>query len=134
MRLTHGVTVWLCEGHASHAFRTHRSGRDFVVTLQRIWHANGCLTTNRSKALDAHLKALQGSEARSRPGSYAWPSIRREVEERLARGSALGPIITEIKRRLAAGPARPPSTSTLRRWQRQQRWLTRASPAPGPSG
>ncbi len=123
VRLTHGVSVWLCEGHASPAFRTQRSGRDFVVTLQRIWHANGCLTTNRAKALETHLKALRGSEARPRPGSYAWPTIRREVEERLARGSALAPIIAEIKRRLAPGPARPPSTATLRRWQRQQRWL-----------
>jgi hypothetical protein len=94
-----------------------------VVTLQRIWQAHGCLTTARANALQAHLRALRGAQARPRPGSYAWPAIRREVERRLANGSPLQPLIAEIHRRLAHGPARPPSSATLERWQRQQRWL-----------
>jgi hypothetical protein len=131
VRLTHGVSLWLCPDHASPAFRSRRGGRDFAVSLQRIWHANGCLTTQRRKALEAHLAALRGIEARPRPGSYAWPAIRREVEQRLAHGSALAPLMGEIQTRLATGPARPPSPATLRRWQRQQRWL--ATPAPAGS-
>jgi hypothetical protein len=133
VRLTRGVSVWLCPGHASSDFRTRRSGRDFVVTLQRIWHANGCLTTNRHHALDAHMRALHGDQARPRPGSYAWPALRREVEARLSRGSALDPLIGELRRRLASGPARPPSTATLRRWRREQRWLAQhATGLPAP--
>jgi hypothetical protein len=31
--LGYGVQVWLCAGHASVEFLTHRSGRDLVVTL-----------------------------------------------------------------------------------------------------
>ena len=29
IRLGYRVTVWLCPGHASHAFQTKRRGRDF---------------------------------------------------------------------------------------------------------
>jgi hypothetical protein len=131
VHLTHGVSVWLCPGHAGTGFRTKRGGRDFVITLQRIWHANGCLTASRRHALEAHLRALRGHHARPRPGSYAWPALRREVEARLARGGSLHPLLGEVRTRLSAGPARPPSTATLRRWQREQRWLAHERASPG---
>ena len=58
VRLGYRVTVWLCPGHASHAFQTKRSGRDFVRTLMGVWQANGCMTQARHRALDAHLNQL----------------------------------------------------------------------------
>jgi hypothetical protein len=132
VRLTHGVTVWLCAGHASPSFRTRRNGRDFATTLERIWHANGCLSSNRRRALEAHLAALRQAPARARPGSYAWPALRREVETRLAQGSPLATLIRDIQQRLATSPATPPSRATLQRWRREQRWLTTPRPAPAP--
>ena len=39
MAFGYGVEVWLCAGHASVEFHTARSGRDLVVTLSGIWHA-----------------------------------------------------------------------------------------------
>ena len=35
--LGRGVQVWLCQDHASDEFRRRRSGRDFVLTLHRLW-------------------------------------------------------------------------------------------------
>jgi hypothetical protein len=55
IRLGYRVTVWLCPGHASQAFQTKRSGRDFARTLMGVWQANGCMTQARHRALDAHL-------------------------------------------------------------------------------
>ncbi len=57
----YGVEVWLCEGHASVAFLTQRSGRDLVLTLTAVWRANGCLTAARHRAMDAHLASLEGA-------------------------------------------------------------------------
>ena len=77
VELGYGVTVHLCQGHASQEFQTQRNGRDFVLTLQRLWHAHGCLTAARSNALRRHLTACSGTEARPRPGSYSWPELRQ---------------------------------------------------------
>ena len=38
-QLTHGVRIWLCEGHHSVAFMRRNAGRDFVVTLTRSWRS-----------------------------------------------------------------------------------------------
>jgi hypothetical protein len=51
VELGYGVSVHLCEGHGSREFQTQRSGRDFVLTLQRLWQAHGCLSVARSNAL-----------------------------------------------------------------------------------
>src|SRR3954462_5239320 len=76
VRMSYGVTVWLCQGHASPAFQSQRSGRDFVLTLMQLWQAAGCLTAARHKALDAHLASLRPTRsARPLPGSYAWPHL-----------------------------------------------------------
>src|ERR1700710_3015124 len=82
-QLGYGVRIWLCATHHSVEFLRSNAGRDFVVTLWRVWEAQGCLTRSRSKALDAHLAAV--SEAgraapgpRARPGSYAWPRLRHD--------------------------------------------------------
>src|SRR5690349_12228587 len=100
IRLAYRVTVWLCPGHASHAFQTKRGGSDFVRTLMGVWQANGCMTQARHRALDgcrlrtgvvpglgvgrrwrsglrgAHLNKLRAPKPRARPGSYAGPERR----------------------------------------------------------
>ena len=124
--LTHGVRIWLCEGHHSVAFMRANAGRDFAVTLLRIWRAQGCLTRSRSRALDVHLKtvrALGRSSARRRPGSYAWPRLRREAEECFARGDRVLGTIARLRERHARDHATVPSVRTMQRWFADGRWL-----------
>jgi hypothetical protein len=124
VRLGYRVTVWLCPGHAAQAFQTKRGGRDFVRTLWGVWQANGCMTAARHRALDAHLASLRGTTARRRPGSYAWPELRRRLEARYATGTPplrpqhIGdPTCTTCT-------AHTPSRRTLQRWHAERRWLT----------
>ena len=121
----YGVTVWLCAGHASREFQRRRSGRDLVLTLQRLWRAHGCLTAARHKALLAHLTALEGPNARSRPGSYAWPTLRDEAEHHFAAGAQPLAVIIALRARHAADTATAPSVRTMRRWCAERRWLAR---------
>ena len=130
VRLGYGVTVWLCAGHASPGWQNGRSGRDFVLTLHRIWHASGCLTRSRSRALDAHLERLKGRRGRPLPGSYAWPEVRRECERRFAQGAHPTALAQEIRRRWTAHDARPPSVASIERWHRQRRWMSTGARAP----
>src|SRR6476661_2003561 len=125
LRLGYGVSVWLCEGHASQAFQTQRGGRDLVLTLERLWRAHGCLTAARHKARRAHLAACAGAAARPRPGSYSWPELRAEAEERFAAGGPPDGVIRHLRTLYAGGPARPPSVRTMRRWCAERRWLSR---------
>lgn len=126
LRLTHRVSVHLCEAHASAEFQTRRGGRDFVRTLMGVWQASDCLTLARSRALDAHLERLTGPPpARPRPGSYSWPALRRRLEDRYAAGATPAAIAPEVRARYADAPATPPSRRTIQRWHAQRRWLTR---------
>jgi len=126
VRLGYRVSVWLCPGHASTAFQTRRGGRDFVRTLSGIWQANGCLTQARHRALDAHLQALRGPTTRTRPGSYAWPELRRRIETRYAHGTPpLQPHHLDSHPFCTHCTARTPSRRTLQRWHAQHRWLNR---------
>jgi hypothetical protein len=127
-QLTHGVRIWLCEGHHSVEFMRSNAGRDFGVTLLRIWSAQGCLTRARSRALEAHslaVGALGRAVARVQPGSYAWPRLRREAEERFARGERVMTTIAQLRERHAQDHAKVPSVRTMRRWFAQGRWLRR---------
>jgi hypothetical protein len=126
VQLTHRVSVWLCQDHAGREFQTRRGGRDFVTTLHRIWKANDCLTVARDRALTAHLERLRGAQAqRPRPGSYAWPDLRRTLEARYAQGATPHDAHTAVQCEHGAGPARPPSRRTIQRWHAQRRWLVR---------
>ncbi len=128
VKLAYGVGVQLCEGHAGTKFLTRRGGRDFVVTLMRIWQANGCLTSARHKALDAHLARLAGPPPRAKPGSYAWPGVRQAAERLFARG--VPPAV--VARRITGaefGHAQPPSNRTIARWHTDRRWLTTGTAA-----
>ncbi len=126
--LTHGVCIWLCAGHHSTEFLRRNAGRDFVVTLQRTWRSNGCLTRARSRALDAHLAAVRALGrarviARRRPGSYAWPRLREEAEQAFARGERVLATIALLRARHARDHATVPSVRTMRRWFADGRWL-----------
>jgi hypothetical protein len=127
----YGVCVWLCETHASPEFRTFRAGRDFVLTLQRIWQANGCLTAARHRALDGHLAALKPqrrAQAATLPGSYAWPAQREAAERAWSKGATLQSTLTRACDPARYGDGRPPSRRTVQRWRAQRRWLSRAGP------
>ena len=129
--LTHGVRIWLCEGHHSIAFMRANAGRDFAVTLMRSWRAHGCLTRARARALDAHLHAIRATGARHtrpRPGSYAWPRLRREAEHHFARGRPVLTTIAQLRQRHAHDHATVPSIRTMRRWFSQGRWLRLPEP------
>lgn len=131
-QLTHGVRIWLCEGHHSVAFMRRNAGRDFVVTLMRSWSSNGCLTRARNHALNAHLaviRATGGPLARARPGSYAWPRLRREAEQCFARGDRVLPTIARLRSRHLLDQATVPSIRTMRRWFSDGRWLRLPPPA-----
>jgi hypothetical protein len=125
LNMGYGVTIWLCAGHASREFQSRRSGRDLVLTLQRLWRAHGCLTAARHKALRAHLAALEGANTRPRPGSYSWPTLRIEAEHHFAAGAPSHAVIAALRARHAPDTAHAPSIRTMRRWHAERRWLAR---------
>jgi hypothetical protein len=125
-QLAYGVKVRLCEGHHSIEFMRSNAGRDFAVTLLRLWQAQGCLTRSRSKALDSHLrtcKEIARRTPRPRPGSYSWPRLRIEAEAAFARGEGVFAAITRLRDRHAHDHATAPSIRTMRRWFSQGRWI-----------
>jgi hypothetical protein len=69
--------------------------------------------------------------ARARPGSYAWPKLRREAEERFARGDGVIATILRLRERHAQDHATVPSIRTMRRWFSQGRWLPLPAPTTG---
>jgi hypothetical protein len=74
-----------------------RSGRDFVLTLQRLWGAHGCLTAARSRALSTHLAEMTERPGSPKPGSYSWPALRRLAEDEFAEGGPPMPTITRLR-------------------------------------
>jgi hypothetical protein len=125
LHLPGGVSVWLCGAHRSPEFLRRRAGRDFVLSVMRAWRAAGCMTRGRERALDLHRARLLGPHRRSRPGSYAWPDLRREAERRFASGEPPARVIRELRARVAEGPARAPSRRTMLRWLAEGRWARR---------
>jgi hypothetical protein len=128
LRMTHGVTVWLCATHVSAEYRCSRNGRDFVLTLQRLWEAHGCLNAARRRALTAHLALFADRPPARRPGSYAWPELRRRAEAEFALGATPTETIRRLRQECAGGPVAPPSLRTMQRWFREARWLCRTLP------
>lgn len=124
LRLTHGVTAWLCETHASAEFQLRRDGRDLAEALERVWLASDSLTAARRRALAAHIALVSRDPpaTRRRPGSYAWPELRARAESEWARGAPPLPTIRRLRREVARGPVTPPSERTMQRWFNQRRW------------
>ena len=133
IELGFGVSVWLCAAHGSREFMVENAGRDFVLTLHRLWQACGCLTGPRNRALEAHLRSLRPSprSGRARPGSYGWPALRDEAEEAFRTGRSLDATIRRLRDRHARDYARVPSVFTMRRWHRERRWLAVSRDSPG---
>jgi hypothetical protein len=83
------------------------------------------MTQARHRALDAHVAQLRTRPQRRRPGSYAWPELRRRLEARYAAG---GPPLDPARLGDPAChtcSAHSPSRRTLQRWHAERRWLTR---------
>jgi hypothetical protein len=122
--LGYGVEFYLCQAHASVEFQRQRNGRDFELTLMRIWRAIGCWTLARQKALKAFAGAREeNKKPRHRPGSYAWPDLRDRAEAAFQSGATPDWIADQVRRRYADCPARPPSRRTIRRWHAERRWI-----------
>lgn len=132
------ATVFLCEQHASREFRRQRGGRDFYLSMSKALTAAGCFTVGRQQALRALWKRDQERDAepaptRPRPGSYAWPDLRRIVEDACRRGIVslrkLRALIEDhLRAELRRGRVRLPSDRTLRRWRIERRWELDAEP------
>lgn len=132
LELGYGVSVWLCVAHASPEFMSENAGRDFVLTLERLWQACGCLTGPRHRALDAHLKGIrERARVRSAPGSYAWPRLRAEAEAAFLGGERPDAVVARLRTRHREDFASVPTAFTMRRWYRERRWL-RLSPRASP--
>jgi hypothetical protein len=128
VRMTHGVSVWLCRTHASAEFQTRNAGRDLVDILACLWEAHGCLTAARRGALEAHLSRFAERPARPRPGSHAWAALRLRAEAEFALGVEPADTIRRLRAEVEGGPVVPPSVRTMRRWHQQGRWLRLALP------
>ena len=127
VELGYGVSVNLCAGHADPEFQERRNGRDFVLTLMRLWQAHGCMTQSRHKALAAHEARMRTPKpSRPLPGSYAWPELRRRAERAYAAGHHPTLVATRLRAHLEGCPAHPPSPRTFQRWHAQRRWLRAA--------
>jgi hypothetical protein len=87
------------------------------------WQAHGCLTQARHRALDAHLNQLRAHPPRPRPGSYAWPELRRRLEAHYATGAP--PLDPATRHTCATCTAHTPSRRTLQRRHTERRWLNR---------
>jgi hypothetical protein len=98
------------------------SGRVFTLALGAAWEAAGALTVQRREALRAHLRTVQSAGDPDKPGSYSWPTLRREAERRFAAGEAPAHVIDDLRRNHRDGPAMVPSVRTMRRWFVQGRW------------
>jgi len=125
LHLPGGVSVWLCEAHRDPEFLRSRACRDIVVSLMHVWRSAGCLTARRSQALTAlRDQLLIAPRTPTRPGSYAWPTLRLEAERRFAAGEDPAVVIDDLRNREQdrSSPARPPSVRTMRRWFREGRW------------
>ena len=125
LHLTHGVSVWLCRYHASEEFQTMRSGRDFDLTLFKVWQANRCFTRNHRLALAAHRRRQLPRRRRSEadlPGSHNWKALRNEAEHRFADGESLRSVLRDLRSRHAHDTADAPSERTIRRWFHDGRW------------
>lgn len=123
-RMTHGVTVMLCQHHRSARFQKQGAGEDFVEALTALWRAAGCLTQQRQLALSAHNRRVAPvSTDRHRPGSYTWSVLREEAEQRWAAGHPVMRVMQELRQQHSGWTAAVPSMRTMRRWHEEARWL-----------
>ena len=116
-RMTHGVTVSLCVAPPQRSVSDQ--GR-WAMTLStrspRCGETAGCLTPQR-RACDslpiAERVAPKVSE-RPCPGSYSWPQVREEAEQRWAAGHPPVQVMHELRQLHSGWSAVVPSLRTMR--------------------
>jgi hypothetical protein len=123
--LPYGVSLLLCEGHRSNEYLRRDGGQDFVDELTGMWGVAGALAPRYRRALAAHLRSVARLNAApaALPGSYSWPMLRAEAEQRFAAGEPPAKVISELRARHRDDHALAPSIRTMRRWFTQGRWL-----------
>ncbi len=132
-RMTHGVVVLLCTRHRRPEYLRRGGGRALTKRLAAIWVANGISSLNRFRALEAHhVRVTSTRTPRHRPGSYAWPRLRRDAEKRFAAGENVRTVIHDLRYRHRNGFATVPSARTMRRWFAEGRWLRPVVTTPAP--
>lgn len=133
--MTHGIAVLLCRAHREPRFLRRRRGRIFTERLHAAWRAAGAVNQRRLSALATHQRRMHPAPPkRRRPGSYAWPNLRRLAETRFAAGEAPDTVIRDLRRQFGIYPACVPSEQTMRRWHAEGRWHhtpTQPRPTPG---
>jgi hypothetical protein len=108
----------------AHRFRRGGAG----ATSSRRWPGCGGPTTASPPPAQTPSPPTSNASAnrkppRPRPGSYAWPDLRRTIEAGYAAGATPGEVAPAVHARYAECPARPPSRRTIQRWHAQRRWL-----------
>ena len=137
--LKYGVHIALCDRHRDPAWMRSQSGRTFLSIVGTTFSSLGLKQPRFHEALDAFVRDLVAAERppRDRPGSYAWPELRRALEGRWAEDSRFHACADAVSAYVAERPAgwNAPSAATLRRWWREKRWLLGGPPrAQPPSG
>jgi hypothetical protein len=133
--LRRGVRLVLCADHRDARFLHSRGGRDFLAATGALFRSLGLTGRRYHDALLSFLDDVRDTSKptpRMRPGSYAWPELRRDAEQAWQAGASFEDgchiVYTHgepITRRL-----RLPSLPTVRRWWRQKRWML---PRPAPA-
>ena len=122
--MTHGVVVALCKAHREMSYLRRRSGRVFGDQLRHHFISKyGSVSARQNAAIQTHVDCVYGIDLTSGPGSYAWPTVRLEAEQRFASGEDPRVVIAQLRRRYSGTPAIVPSVRTLQRWFAQGRWL-----------
>jgi hypothetical protein len=135
VRLTHGCSLVLCEGHRDPAFIVSEDGRRFIARVAALYASFGLVGARFETALRAFtgrcMAARRGNDpARPRPGSYAWAARRQAAETTWSRGGTWEQGWAAAWRE-EPGPRdlRLPTEGTVKRWWQQRRWLAPPLPA-----
>ncbi len=135
--LGHGVTIRLCERHASRQFIEADNGRHFELAIHLGLRSAGRLTKRHVTALTSFVSRFSNRHESDRlrtgatlPGSYAWAEIRARLEARLENGALSIQQMVELvtawlRVELRRGVVTMPSLRTLRRWRFERRWASR---------
>lgn len=122
--MTHGVQVALCIVHRHGNYLRRDGGRCFANALRSHWRRiDGTIRPWCEAAATTHTLRVTGRTSTDGPGSYSWDGLRYEAELRFAECEDPRLVIGDLRASHAGGPARAPSTRTMRRWFFEGRWL-----------
>jgi hypothetical protein len=132
--LKRGVRIVLCADHRDPRFLRSRGGRDFLAATSALFRSLGLTGRRYHDALVAFLDDVRNTRVatpRHRPGSYAWPDLRRDAETAWRHGATFedGCRLVYTHQEPITTRLRLPSLPTVRRWWRDKRWML---PRPSP--